>query len=220
MLPVGIQTHGLDLGNSYHHLKADICIVHMGRTLLFKNSWNKILILLCKRSNVNDPSYFFCQEAEACQSFQTFLQEWSLRSSGMLLYGVSNLWLYGTCRFVSWLTDFCNWSPAKEKAFLNVLTWEWFSVPLPLYPSKMMVCKINPLLLRKERNKNVWCGNEHIWDGRSWEQEEPLKWSWKILYSGRIQRSRKAALPHCLPAAQRMVKLHLFLKRWTINQPK
>lgn len=140
----------------------------------------------------------------------------------MVLYDMSNIWLYGTCGFVSWLTDFCNshWSPAKEKAFLNVVTWEWFSVPLPLYPSKMMICKINPLLLRKERNKNVWGGNEHIWDERSWEQEEPLRWSWKILYSGRIERGRKAALPHCLPAAQGMVKVHLFLKRWTINQPK
>lgn len=120
----------------------------------------------------------------------------------MVLYDMSNLWLYCTCGFVSCPTDFFNshWSPAKEKAFLNVVTQEWFSVPLPLYPSKMMVCKINPVLLRKERNKNVWGGNEHIWDERSWEQEEPLRWNCKILCRGRIERGRKAALPHCLPA--------------------
>lgn len=202
--------------------QTDIYIVHVGRTLLFKNSWNKILVLLCQRSNVNDPSYFFWQEAEACQSFQTFLQECSPRSSGMVFNDMSNLLLYGTCGFVSWLTDFCNshWSSAKEKAVLNVVIWGWFSVPLSWYPSKVMVCKINPMLLRKERNKNVWGGNEHIWDESSWEQEEPLRRSWKILYSGRIERGRKAAIPLGLPAAQGMVKLYLFLKRWTISQHK
>lgn len=43
----------------------------------------------------------------------------------------------------------------KKKAFLNVVTREWLSVPLPLCPSKMKICKINPVLLRKERNRNV-----------------------------------------------------------------
>lgn len=32
-------------------------------------------------------------------------------------------------------------------------------------------------------------------------------------YSERIERGKKAALPHCLPATQGTVKLYLFLKR-------
>lgn len=73
----------------------------------------------------------------------------------MVFYDMSKLWLCSTCGFVSWLADFfkSHWSPAKEKAFLNVVTQEWPSVPLPLYPSKMKICKINPVLLRKERNR-------------------------------------------------------------------
>lgn len=36
--------------------------------------------------------------------------------------------------------------------------------------------------------------------------------SWKIL-SGRIERGRKTTLSHCLPGAQGMGKIYLFLKR-------
>lgn len=56
------------------------------------------------------------------------------------------------------------------------------------------------------------------------EQEEPL-WldipkSWKIAYSGRVVVVGKAALPHCLSAAQGTVKSYLFLKRRKNNRSK
>lgn len=75
MMPVTIQMHGLDLGNSYHQIESkQICMVCVGRMLLASLRIPEIKLcgfVMHKRSNVIDPSDLFCQEAETCQSFQT-----------------------------------------------------------------------------------------------------------------------------------------------------
>lgn len=98
------------------------------------------------------------------------------RSSGSALCDMSNLWFYGACGFVPGLTQ----SSAIRTALLLkkeliLVTWQLFSVALPSSLSKVVVCQVTPMLLRKERNKNMWGGSELIGDERGWGAGKSLE---------------------------------------------